>query len=206
MNASARADGASHHCRSSTSSASGKSAERFDASQYRPCCQAYPGSPADGRGAAESDPGAPVITSSASAAAPASQRSRSPGSASSSGRSSNWRITPNGNPRSSSVARALRTRTPWSDPHARASSSSRDFPMPAAPSTIRTSPARCPTARRAARMRSTSRSRSSSAPGEAMADPSMRQSIVRANAGAAQCSGSDVRGCARCAARRVARR
>ena len=40
MNASARADGASHHCRSSTTSTSGESAERFEASQYRPCCHA----------------------------------------------------------------------------------------------------------------------------------------------------------------------
>ena len=40
MNASARAEGASHHCRSSTISTSGESAERFDASQYRPCCHA----------------------------------------------------------------------------------------------------------------------------------------------------------------------
>ena len=36
----ARADGASHHCRSSTTSATGESAERFEASQYRPCCHA----------------------------------------------------------------------------------------------------------------------------------------------------------------------
>ena len=40
MNASARADGASHHCRSSTTSASGASAARLEASQYRPCCHA----------------------------------------------------------------------------------------------------------------------------------------------------------------------
>jgi len=40
MKPSALADGPSHHCRSSTTSASGDSAERFDANQYRPCCNA----------------------------------------------------------------------------------------------------------------------------------------------------------------------
>ena len=56
--------------------------------------------------------GAAVRTSAPSAAAPASQRSRAAGSASSSRRSKSWRTTPNGNACSSSVDRALRTRDP----------------------------------------------------------------------------------------------
>ena len=121
--------------------------------------------------------GAPVSTSAASAAAPASQRSRSPASASSSVRSNSWRTTPNGNPCSSSVARALSTRTPRSEARTRAASSSRDFPIPAAPSMTRTPPARWPTARSAARTRSSSCSRSSSAAGWATAGWSMRPPI-----------------------------
>jgi hypothetical protein len=49
-------------------------------------------------GALEAVMGAPVSTSAASAAAPGSQRSRSPLSAARNGRSNSWRIAPNGNP------------------------------------------------------------------------------------------------------------
>ena len=153
--------------------------------------------------------GAPVSTSAASAAAPASQRSRSPASASSSGRSKSWRTTPNGNPCSSSVARAPSTRRPSSDARARASSSRRDFPIPAAPSMTRAPPARRPAARSAARTRS-----SSSLALEQRGRPGkgglvhVRRSIVSARpdriarSPTAQCSGVDVRGSARCANRR----
>ena len=130
---------------------------------------------------------------------PASARAR-PASASTSARSNSWRTTPNGNPCSSSVARAVRTRRPSCSPRERASieqprlaDARRRLRSPATP------PARCPTARSAVRMRSSSCSRSSSASTAQRSCWSMRPARSYGSCGApAQCSGVDVRGCARC--------
>jgi hypothetical protein len=67
-----------------------------------------------------------------------------------------WLHDPERDPRSSSVARAAKTRRPRSDARTRASSSNRDFPIPAARSMTRAPP---PVARRRAALREPARAR-----------------------------------------------